>query len=65
MNTTTPTAGPKIVAPQDGQLGFLGSIGVRFMIDGEDAGDCFSLVDHPKSPHAQAAPLHRHNLEDE
>ena len=55
----------KIVGPQDGKAGFLGSIGVRFMIDGEEAGERFSLVEHPMSPHALAAPLHRHTREDE
>ena len=56
---------PKIVGPKDGKGGFLGSIGVRFMIDGVDADDRFSLVEHPMSPHALAAPLHRHTREDE
>ena len=56
---------PKIVGPQDGKAGFLGSIGVRFMIDGVDADQRFSLVEHPMSPHALAAPLHRHHREDE
>jgi mannose-6-phosphate isomerase-like protein (cupin superfamily) len=56
---------PKIVGPKDGKSGFLGSIGVRFMIDGVDADDRFSLVEHPMSPHALAAPLHRHTREDE
>ena len=55
----------KIVGPRDGKLGFLGSIGVRFMIDGEEAGERFSLVEHPMSAHALAAPLHRHTREDE
>src|SRR3989442_6557125 len=55
----------KVVGPRDGKIGFLGSIGVRFMIDGEEAGGGFSLVDHPMSPRALAAPLHRHSLEDE
>ena len=57
--------GPKKVGPRDGKLGFLGSIGVRFMIWGEEAGERFSLVEHPMSPHALAAPLHRHSREDE
>src|SRR6266480_1748123 len=35
MESTT----PKIVGPYDGKAGFLGSIGVRFMIDGNEAGD--------------------------
>jgi mannose-6-phosphate isomerase-like protein (cupin superfamily) len=55
----------KIVGPQDGKAGFLGSIGVRFMIDGIEADGRFSLVEHPMGPRALAAPLHRHNREDE
>jgi quercetin dioxygenase-like cupin family protein len=55
----------KVVGPQDGKAGFLGSIGVRFMIDGEEAGGRFSLVEHPMSARALAAPLHRHTREDE
>src|ERR1700704_5872081 len=55
----------KVVGPQDGKAGFLGSIGVRFMIDGDEAGGGFSLVEHPMGPRALAAPLHRHGLEDE
>jgi len=54
-----------IVGPQDGELGFLGSIGVRFLADGEQTGKGFSLVEHPMSPRALAAPLHRHTREDE
>jgi quercetin dioxygenase-like cupin family protein len=55
----------KVVGPRDGKAGFLGSIGVRFMIDGEDADERFSLVEHPMSARALAAPLHRHTREDE
>jgi mannose-6-phosphate isomerase-like protein (cupin superfamily) len=54
-----------VIGPNDGGAGFLGSIGVRFMIDGGDAGGDFSLVEHPMPPRALAAPLHRHNREDE
>jgi mannose-6-phosphate isomerase-like protein (cupin superfamily) len=61
MDATT----AKIVGPTDGKSGFLGSIGVRFMIDGDEADDRFSLVEHPMPPRALAAPLHRHNREDE
>ena len=57
--------GARIVGPGDGVEGFLGSIGVRFMIDGPDAGERFSLVEHPMSPRALAAPLHLHTREDE
>jgi mannose-6-phosphate isomerase-like protein (cupin superfamily) len=55
----------RVVGPTDGDSGFLGSIGVRFMIDGEEAGGDFSLVEHPLPPKALAAPLHRHTREDE
>jgi mannose-6-phosphate isomerase-like protein (cupin superfamily) len=55
----------KLVGPSDGRAGFLGSIGVRFMIDGSEAGERFSLIEHPMSPRALAAPLHRHTREDE
>ena len=55
----------KVVGPADGKLGFLGSIGVRFMIDGDETDQGFSLVEHPMSPRALAAPLHRHSREDE
>ena len=54
-----------VIGPGDGKAGFLGSIGARFMINGEDAGGDFSLVEHPMSPRALAAPLHRHTREDE
>ena len=62
MSVTTPA---KVIGPQDSTSGFLGSIGVRFMIDGSEADERFSLVEHPMSPRALAAPLHRHNREDE
>jgi mannose-6-phosphate isomerase-like protein (cupin superfamily) len=55
----------RVVGPTDGKAGFLGSIGVRFMIDGVESGGGFSLVEHPMSSRALAAPLHRHINEDE
>ena len=61
----TSAAAVKIVGPKEAEEGFLGSIGVRFMIDGSEAGERFSLVEHPMSPRALAAPLHRHTREDE
>src|SRR5687767_3478893 len=62
METTTAA---KVIGPSDGKSGFLGSIGVRFMIDGAETGERFSLVEHPMGPRALAAPLHRHLREDE
>ena len=55
----------RVVGPRDGIAGFIGSIGVRFMLDGLDAGNRFALVEHPMSPRALAAPLHKHSCEDE
>jgi mannose-6-phosphate isomerase-like protein (cupin superfamily) len=63
MRATAETV--KIVGPNDGKEGSLGSIGVRFMIDGAEAGQRFSLVEHPMSARALAAPLHLHTREDE
>jgi len=59
------TAPSRVLGPADGKAGFLGSIGVRFMVDGQATGGGFSLVEHPMSAHALAAPLHRHLREDE
>jgi mannose-6-phosphate isomerase-like protein (cupin superfamily) len=55
----------RVVGPNDGKAGFLGSIGVRFMLDGDTSDGGFSLVEHPMSARALAAPLHRHTSEDE
>ena len=59
------TTAARVLSPREGKAGFLGSIGVRFMIDGHDAAERFSLVEHPMSARALAAPLHRHTREDE
>jgi mannose-6-phosphate isomerase-like protein (cupin superfamily) len=57
--------GSQTLRPQDGKSCHLGSIGVRFMIDGNDSSGRFSLDEHPMEPRALAAPLHRHRNEDE
>ena len=59
------TISSRVVGPTDGKAGFLGSIGVRFMLDGDMSAGGFSLVEHPMSALALAAPLHRHAREDE
>jgi mannose-6-phosphate isomerase-like protein (cupin superfamily) len=59
------TRDARALGPADGHAGFLGSIGVRFMVDADVTGERFSLVEHPMSARALAAPLHRHNREDE
>src|SRR3954447_23700277 len=55
----------KVLGPTDGKAGTLGGIGVRFMIDGAETSERFSLVEHPMPPRGLAAPLHRHTREDE
>jgi mannose-6-phosphate isomerase-like protein (cupin superfamily) len=55
----------KVLGPDDGKTGQLGSIGVRFMVDAAESGGGFSLVEHPMPPHQLGAPLHRHSREDE
>ena len=55
----------RVLGPDDGKAGTLGFIGVRFMIDGAEADERFSLVEHPMPPRALAAPLHLHTREDE
>jgi|SRR5579862_493986 len=57
--------GVRVVGPTDGEEVFLGSIGARFLIGGAEAGDRFAFLEHPMSPRALAAPLHRHSREDE
>jgi quercetin dioxygenase-like cupin family protein len=60
MSTTA-----RVLGPQAGKAGMLGSIGVRFMIGGSESAGGFSLVEHPMPPRKLAAPLHRHSREDE
>jgi len=55
----------RVIGPTDGEAVLLASIGVRFLIAGDDVGERFALVEHPMPPRALAAPLHRHNREDE
>jgi mannose-6-phosphate isomerase-like protein (cupin superfamily) len=57
--------GPRIVGPVDGLVVDLGSVGVRFLVWGEESSGGFSLVEHPIPPRTLAAPLHRHANEDE
>ena len=59
------TGGAKIVRPGDGRAGRLGGMGVRFLIGGDESRGGFALVEHPLTPHALGAPLHRHSREDE
>ena len=55
----------KVLVPEEGRQGWLGQLGIRFMISGEEAGGGFTLIEHVLKPRALAAPLHRHTQEDE
>lgn len=59
------TSGAGVLGSWDGIEGFLGSMGVRFMIESARSGGRFSLVQHSMSARCLGAPLHRHRGEDE
>jgi quercetin dioxygenase-like cupin family protein len=59
-------AAVRILRAGDGEpMGDPAGVRDRFMIDGEDAGGRFALVQHLFPPRALLAPMHRHHLEDE
>ena len=60
-------SGARIVGPRDGvtMRDPDGARSDRYMIDTEDSGGGFSLVEHTLAPHVLAAPLHLHTREDE
>jgi len=53
------------IPPGAGDFFDFGGLGVKWKIDGERAGERFAIVHHPIDPRALAAPLHRHQNEDE
>jgi len=55
----------RIVKAGEGKQGWLGHVGIRFMVPGVDSEGGFALVEHPLKPRALAAPMHRHSREDE
>lgn len=56
----------RVLGPHDGQiLGQPGILHDRFMINGQESGGRFALVEHLLPAKALAAPLHRHSREDE
>ena len=54
-----------VIGARDGESVWLGGLGVRFLIGGEQTGGRFALVEHPIAPRALAAPTHVHEHEDE
>jgi quercetin dioxygenase-like cupin family protein len=57
-------AGGVIAAEQD-HVVWIRGLGVRFLIDGDQTGGRFALVEHPLRPRALGSPLHTHQDEDE
>jgi mannose-6-phosphate isomerase-like protein (cupin superfamily) len=56
----------RILGPDDGEYaGTPGLLHDRFLINAQEAGGRFALVEHLLPPRALAAPLHRHSNEDE
>lgn len=53
------------VGRTEGKSVFLGTVGVRHIVDKVRAEGRFSVLEHPMSARALAAPLHRHHKEDE
>jgi quercetin dioxygenase-like cupin family protein len=56
---------PVVLGPTEGHSVQVGPMGARFMIDSQDSGGGFSLVEHPIAPRSLAAPMHTHTNEDE
>jgi uncharacterized cupin superfamily protein len=54
-----------ILVPGARKLVRLRSLGVRFMLGGEQTGGRFALVEHPLAPRALGSPVHNHHNEDE
>jgi len=48
----------KVLTPEEGRQGWLGRLGIRVMVSGEEAGGGFTLIEHVLKPRALAAPLH-------
>jgi mannose-6-phosphate isomerase-like protein (cupin superfamily) len=59
------TGAPTIIRADEGGSFDFGGLGVRWKIDGSEAGERFAVVHHPIAPRTLAAPLHYHHNEDE
>ena len=58
-------AAPIVIPHSAGELFDRNGFGFHWKIDGSQTSELFSVVHHPMAPHILAAPLHRHNREDE
>jgi mannose-6-phosphate isomerase-like protein (cupin superfamily) len=56
---------PIVIPHSAGDLFDRNGFGFHWKIDGDQTGERFSVVHHPMAPRVLAAPLHRHNREDE
>ncbi len=65
MNATTSSASAVSLTAELGERFDFGGFGVHWRIEGAVTSGRFSVVHHPLAPHALAAPLHYHHLEDE
>ncbi len=54
-----------VIGPDEGETVRLFQLGVRFLIDADQTGGRFSLVEHPLPARALGAPPHTHACEDE
>jgi mannose-6-phosphate isomerase-like protein (cupin superfamily) len=54
-----------MIRPGEGRSVWLGGLGVRFLLGGDQTGGRYSLVEHPMQPRALGAPMHTHQHEDE
>ncbi|MGZ8776235.1 MAG: cupin domain-containing protein [Mycobacterium sp.] len=54
-----------VLGPSEGEQVRLLALGVRFMINGDQTGGRFSLVEHPLPARRLGAPIHTHTREDE
>jgi mannose-6-phosphate isomerase-like protein (cupin superfamily) len=54
-----------VIQPDGGEAFDFGGLGVHWKLEGIETGRRFAVVHHPIAPHALAAPLHRHQNEDE
>jgi mannose-6-phosphate isomerase-like protein (cupin superfamily) len=59
------TEAPIIIPADSSDVVDFGGLGVEWKIDGSASEERFAVVHHPMAPHALAAPLHRHQNEDE
>ena len=65
--SASPASAPasQVVASEHAAFVDLGSFGVRFLARAADTQGKLSIVEHPIPPRTLAAPLHRHEREDE